>query len=140
MNRGSIALRQSADAGEAASMRPRFMNRGSLRIVSLDESEPIRFNEAPIHESGKFGQYKQACGIRCSFNEAPIHESGKSAEGAGIREATQASMRPRFMNRGSLREVRGDDVTMPASMRPRFMNRGSARNVQASLRQSVELQ
>ena len=36
-----------------------------------------RFNEAPIHESGKFmvlfpHRQREAC-----FNEAPIHESGK---------------------------------------------------------------
>ena len=35
------------------------------------------------------------------FNEAPIHESGKSqvAEFLGVED--EASMRPRFMNRGS---------------------------------------
>ena len=37
-----------------------------------------------------------------SFNEAPIHESGKCprrmVHGPGVRDA---SMRPRFMNRGS---------------------------------------
>ena len=54
MNRGS------ADSGERgarevrASMRPRFMNRGSFddRAGSA-ESAPRCFNEAPIHESGK---------------------------------------------------------------------------------------
>ena len=38
-----------------------------------------------------------------SFNEAPIHESGKSApSGFTTLNAVEASMRPRFMNRGSV--------------------------------------
>ena len=36
-----------------------------------------------------------------------------------------ASMRPRFMNRGSVERARCWYVTVAASMRPRFMNRGS---------------
>ena len=36
------------------------------------------------------------------FNEAPIHESGKYEVHAGEgRSVLEASMRPRFMNRGS---------------------------------------
>ena len=35
------------------------------------------------------------------FNEAPIHESGKSAQRERTLELLPASMRPRFMNRGS---------------------------------------
>ena len=53
MNRGSREGESPYDGARAASMRPRFMNRGS----GLDEKaiEAIRkcFNEAPIHESGK---------------------------------------------------------------------------------------
>ena len=37
-----------------------------------------------------------------------------------------ASMRPRFMNRGSAVGGRVDHGSPRASMRPRFMNRGSA--------------
>ena len=61
-----------------------------------------RFNEAPIHESGKF-RSARAWSLRgpC-FNEAPIHESGKSDARRRERGACAvASMRPRFMNRGS---------------------------------------
>ena len=36
-----------------------------------------RFNEAPIHESGKFPARVAATGPVAGFNEAPIHESGK---------------------------------------------------------------
>ena len=84
------------------------------------------FNEAPIHESGKCGRPDQANPRVCSFNEAPIHESGKCNfcimlywesirfNEAPIHESGKyvdaellpknyscASMRPRFMNRGS---------------------------------------
>ena len=39
---------------------------------------------------------------RLSFNEAPIHESGKCGEEpADEGQNIYASMRPRFMNRGS---------------------------------------
>ena len=36
-----------------------------------------------------------------SFNEAPIHESGKSRHPVCYKTICLASMRPRFMNRGS---------------------------------------
>ena len=43
------------------------------------------------------------------FNEAPIHESGKSAQRRHHQDAGgSASMRPRFMNRGS-----GDGPEIP---------------------------
>ena len=37
----------------------------------------MRFNEAPIHESGKLAVVDLAIPPAISFNEAPIHESGK---------------------------------------------------------------
>ena len=47
-----------------------------------------------------------------------------------------ASMRPRFMNRGSAQEVilRTFDIGL-ASMRPRFMNRGSQKKVMGIVRE-----
>ena len=39
--------------GGRASMRPRFMNRGSSSWVRIGDPSSLRFNEAPIHESGK---------------------------------------------------------------------------------------
>ena len=39
--------------------------------------------------------------MKYGFNEAPIHESGKLREPAPARPDRGASMRPRFMNRGS---------------------------------------
>ena len=39
--------------GQMASMRPRFMNRGSSPPTSGPEPRTTGFNEAPIHESGK---------------------------------------------------------------------------------------
>ena len=103
MNRGSFTIRfsstrigsgfneapihesgKSRDAedfrhGRLASMRPRFMNRGSsgqpLRLPKSRSS----FNEAPIHESGKSVRTARIRRRRTGFNEAPIHESGKFA-------------------------------------------------------------
>ena len=59
-------------------MRPRFMNRGSANAVQDLRLRTRGFNEAPIHESGKY-----SC-----------------ASWAGV-TVRWASMRPRFMNRGS---------------------------------------
>ena len=48
-----------------------------------------------------------------SFNEAPIHESGKFfGQNPGWQMSDNASMRPRFMNRGSTATL---DVSMGAS-------------------------
>ena len=64
--------------GKVASMRPRFMNRGSMRVSVLGERALQRFNEAPIHESGKSsGPPRWLPASASCFNEAPIHESGK---------------------------------------------------------------
>ena len=54
MNRGSQAEVGDRAASSLASMRPRFMNRGSASIQSWSGETQRRFNEAPIHESGKF--------------------------------------------------------------------------------------
>ena len=53
------------------------MNRGSSNPTPASTLRSVGFNEAPIHESGKW-----ICASlifpRCTgFNEAPIHESGK---------------------------------------------------------------
>ena len=58
------------------------MNRGSLWWPSCYAEAEARFNEAPIHESGK-------CGIEWTADDEELY----------------ASMRPRFMNRGSLVEL-----------------------------------
>ena len=39
--------------GFSASMRPRFMNRGSQSLSADVVRDGAGFNEAPIHESGK---------------------------------------------------------------------------------------
>ena len=79
MNRGSASVNAGEAAYSRASMRPRFMNRGSLvQLRAESELEACGFNEAPIHESGK-------CVARRTLADG--HEL--------------ASMRPRFMNRGS---------------------------------------
>ena len=77
MNRGSLKEALDRPIRLSASMRPRFMNRGSAKPGEALRSSAERFNEAPIHESGKFWIDAAAIGAAKRFNEAPIHESGK---------------------------------------------------------------
>ena len=77
------------------------MNRGSQGEIIAGHGDGLRFNEAPIHESGKFRRIDE--------------EDGRF----------DASMRPRFMNRGSHKHRFLLETGCLASMRPRFMNRGS---------------
>ena len=57
------------------------MNRGSRCRVVGQRDRLARFNEAPIHESGKYGNaFGSGTSKRNGFNEAPIHESGKSMQ------------------------------------------------------------
>ena len=52
---------------------------------------------------------------------------GSAVAAAEAKEkAENASMRPRFMNRGSALHRHRREATVDASMRPRFMNRGSS--------------
>ena len=53
------------------------MNRGSRERLQGPQREPDRFNEAPIHESGKSNRRLDSALAALRFNEAPIHESGK---------------------------------------------------------------
>ena len=53
MNRGSNEARPENIPAHVASMRPRFMNRGSHTKCRVKWYAAHRFNEAPIHESGK---------------------------------------------------------------------------------------
>ena len=88
-------------------MRPRFMNRGSYGPSSPPRAADVRFNEAPIHESGKWRRVGRVKLHSAGFNEAPIHESGKFANFfRTLRTDGEASMRPRFMNRGSSNLIR----------------------------------
>ena len=83
------------------------MNRGSARLFHPCTMRWSCFNEAPIHESGKFPCRPASASPASRFNEAPIHESGKydHVRAAGL-TALRASMRPRFMNRGSASTTR----------------------------------
>ena len=54
MNRGSQTGSQSLANPCDASMRPRFMNRGSPDLLYNQGVWIACFNEAPIHESGKY--------------------------------------------------------------------------------------
>ena len=71
------------------------MNRGSTMATSMPANGYSRFNEAPIHESGKSGRIAWHHRQMPGFNEAPIHESGKfvhanrglASQGARFNEA-----------------------------------------------------
>ena len=79
------------------------MNRGSRKSWSnVGLGSKTCFNEAPIHESGKCCFVATASASSERFNEAPIHESGKYDHTLGPVFDRIASMRPRFMNRGSI--------------------------------------
>ena len=78
------------------------MNRGSSGPNDGPNPKTVRFNEAPIHESGKSRRPPPDRSRSRSFNEAPIHESGKCQRARCPGHRRRASMRPRFMNRGSL--------------------------------------
>ena len=126
MNRGSHPQAKQGAQKRLASMRPRFMNRGSPCQTPSTRYPCQRFNEAPIHESGKCPmRYRRLRRWPSCFNEAPIHESGKSKRREKHDAGIHASMRPRFMNRGSSAVRRVVRAADRASMRPRFMNRGS---------------
>ena len=59
------------------------MNRGSIVEQHRHVWIEIRFNEAPIHESGKYPPDAPPRSRRPGFNEAPIHESGKCLKRTG---------------------------------------------------------
>ena len=103
MNRGSYDRTQMVRTGFAASMRPRFMNRGSDRGPARSQRRDPRASMRPRFMN------------RGSIADECEHMGG-----------LVASMRPRFMNRGSVSlEVSSRRGPYGASMRPRFMNRGS---------------
>ena len=56
-----------------------------------------------------------------------MNRGSRGAAASGDAGPRRASMRPRFMNRGSHGVIVDQSVPSRASMRPRFMNRGSAR-------------
>ena len=61
------------------------MNRGSKKSQMNTGAAIRRFNEAPIHESGKYRRRRSSPDGNRRFNEAPIHESGKSlVDASGI--------------------------------------------------------
>ena len=115
------------------------MNRGSATWSAAAGTNTTGFNEAPIHESGKFQDLQGTlftpvasmrprfmnrgsltrsrswCPTSLRFNEAPIHESGKW--GVLLVDAVldvSASMRPRFMNRGSDGRLMFRELRFPA--------------------------
>ena len=117
------------------------MNRGSFPSESRSFPDSLCFNEAPIHESGKYQSRQRGDGPRRRFNEAPIHESGKSPNGetfaGGFSSFNEAPIHESGKFEGRHLPKDGPGV---ASMRPRFMNRGSHRTDPLIVRTSLMLQ
>ena len=67
MNRGSLPGVPRLLADGHPSMRPRFMNRGSDVGQSERGGARAAFNEAPIHESGKYVPARAGAGATVSL-------------------------------------------------------------------------
>ena len=78
MNRGSAAARRQRRMARIAFNEAPIHESGKWQRVVTGSSQERPFNEAPIHESGKSRAYLRGGRAGRPFNEAPIHESGKS--------------------------------------------------------------
>ena len=67
MNRGSNHRFGHAFLAPLPSMRPRFMNRGSVNTALSEMGIESTFNEAPIHESGKWPSDMDCASMRSSL-------------------------------------------------------------------------
>ena len=81
MNRGSKSCQRSHGAGHARFNEAPIHESGKCHAeIGGITRTAYRFNEAPIHESGKSPLRSLDSELgRTGFNEAPIHESGKFA-------------------------------------------------------------
>ena len=80
MNRGSAIRDAYPLSREVASMRPRFMNRGSRVVVLLGDALAKASMRPRFMNRGSRGYGQGRRGWHQGFNEAPIHESGKSGD------------------------------------------------------------
>ena len=78
MNRGSRGGRLRIFHGLECFNEAPIHESGKWSSLRRSRSRSLRFNEAPIHESGKYNSEIESDLISVGFNEAPIHESGKS--------------------------------------------------------------
>ena len=102
MNRGSQAQRTSNPTPISSFNEAPIHESGKSSVPTTPYRAPLSFNEAPIHESGKCRCVARRLAAWSGFNEAPIHESGKFDAFVQDHPSPEvASMRPRFMNRGS---------------------------------------
>ena len=77
MNRGSAFLRVGTEVGIRRFNEAPIHESGKSLRERNDDRIRTRFNEAPIHESGKYARREGPQFVESGFNEAPIHESGK---------------------------------------------------------------
>ena len=76
MNRGSFFERSSSVSTGVASMRPRFMNRGS-ECRHIDVHHRLQASMRPRFMNRGSADSLFTRSLTGCFNEAPIHESGK---------------------------------------------------------------
>ena len=77
MNRGSTTAPQGHDHRHAGFNEAPIHESGKYPIFGPGTIRLLCFNEAPIHESGKYDRCDGREQFDRRFNEAPIHESGK---------------------------------------------------------------
>ena len=83
MNRGSISAALSPYPGLNRFNEAPIHESGKCPPTALEPGALTSFNEAPIHESGKYASELEKARAEIGFNEAPIHESGKCVQGGG---------------------------------------------------------
>ena len=127
MNRGSPRTPKSTISVTLRFNEAPIHESGKCSRSSADSHAARRFNEAPIHESGKFEPRNQGLGCQLGFNEAPIHESGKSSGYHPAMTPTPSFNEAPIHESGKCHFEPLETPLMIASMRPRFMNRGSFR-------------
>ena len=88
MNRGSLRRLMHESVSPVASMRPRFMNRGSVGGAVGSTSPPMASMRPRFMNRGSMLWMCRSSRRLTSFNEAPIHESGKFPRGARMVKAT----------------------------------------------------
>ena len=108
-----------------ASMRPRRIRRGNGVGAVYGERVALRFNEAAAHSPRKRAAAVTPLFGNASFNEAAAHSPRKLADLHAAQRRAAASMRPRRIRRGNLREPLWLSPRGSASMRPRRIRRGN---------------
>ena len=149
-NRGNGAIHRGIAHQDVASMGPRFFNRGNANEWNAGDIGAAGFNGAAVFQPRKRHGRTRVRRRHQGFNGAAVFQPRKRqltvtgwgnisvlqwGRGFSTAETTfvkmgdalriEASMGPRFFNRGNRRSGKGPLYFYPASMGPRFFNRGN---------------